>query len=139
MIFVHLNRVGEVQSGFSILVHLLGPLAVDLASVSILKLNPSLVYTLRFYEETNNPVGPQILVQMVFHDKLEVVIEVEFAPILIAQPVAWLILHLHRIVGHGKSVGRKLVASWSNIWHSDLVAQGKLSMIRWTKYSCSTL
>ena len=109
MICIHLNGVGEVQSSLSILVHLLGPLAVDLACASILKLDPSLVYTLGLYEEADNPVGPQILVQVVFHDKLEVIVEVEFAPILIAQPVAWLILHLHRIVGHGKSVGRKLV------------------------------
>ena len=85
-----------MESGFSILVHLLGPLTVDLACVSILKLDPSLVYTLGFYEETDNPVGPQILVQVVFHDEFEMVVEEEFAPILIAQPVAWLILYLHR-------------------------------------------
>ena len=108
MICIHLNGVGEVQSSLSILVHLLGPLAVDLACVSILKLDPSPVNTLGLDEEANNPVGPQILVQVVFHNKFEVVVEVEFAPILIAQPVAWLILHLHRIVRHGKSVGKKI-------------------------------
>ena len=97
-----LNRVGEVKIGFSILVHFLWPLAVHLATVS-LNLDPSFVHTLGLYQKANNPVGAQILIQVIFHDEFEVVVEVEFAPILVTQSVAWLILDLYRIVRHRKS------------------------------------
>ena len=90
-----------MQAGLSLLVHLLGSLAVDLATVS-LELHSRFVYALRLDEEANHPEGAQILVEVVLHDKFEVVVEEELATVLITKPVAWLVLNLNRVVWHGK-------------------------------------